>query len=408
MLSRCIAIDPQLFATEYWGLKPLLSASGALPRDFGDLLSTGMVDELLAERGVRAPFIRLAREGEVLGKDTYLGPGGFGAEITDQVDPAKVLAQLHDGATVVLQGLHRLWPPVIDFVRHMVDDVGHPVQANAYITPPGNRGFDFHYDVHDVFVLQVAGTKRWVVHEPVHAHPLPSQPWTGYRDRIAERVGGDPVIDTVLAEGDALYLPRGWVHAAQALDTTSIHLTIGVSATTVLDVARAVIDQLAHDETFRAPLPLGVDHFRRDDTAAAAAKVIAQMVDRLRDNATELGSAAAEQLASRHALRTRPEPVHPLATLAAAERAGTVAVRWRRGLDAAIDPVGDDKVMLRLPDKTITLPSMCAPALHQLRSGGVTEARTVDGLDTADATVLVRRLLREGVLVPATEHSPGP
>ena len=139
----------------------------------------------------------------------------------DQVDSAKVLAQFAAGATIVLQGLHRLWPPLIDFVRQAVDELGHPVQANAYITPPTNRGFDPHYDVHDVFVLQAAGQKRWIVHEPVHVHPLPSQPWTQYREAIAERVTGDPVIDTVLSEGDALYLPRGWIHSAQALETTS-------------------------------------------------------------------------------------------------------------------------------------------------------------------------------------------
>ena len=401
MLSRCIAVEPAVFATEHWGRLPLLSTSDALPRDFRDLLSTAMVDELLAERGVRAPFIRLAKEGKVLSKDTYLGPGGFGAEIADQVDSAKVLAQLDAGATAVLQGLHRLWPPLIDFVQAMVDDIGHPVQANAYITPPGNRGFDFHYDVHDVFVLQVSGTKRWVVHEPVHMHPLPTQPWTRYRDQIAGRVTGVPVIDTVLAEGDALYLPRGWVHAAQALDTTSIHLTIGVSATTALDVARAVVDQLSHDEAFRAPLPIGFDPTRRDDTAATVAKVVAQVVNELRDDATELSAAAAEQLASRHAMRTRAEAVRPLATLDAAQQTGSVCVRWRRGLDAVVESAGE-RVTVRLADKTIDLPAVCATALHHLRTGDTVTADTLAGLDTADATVLIRRLLREGVVVPAT------
>ncbi|MGV7858540.1 JmjC domain-containing protein, partial [Mycobacterium kansasii] len=83
------------------------------------------------------------------------------------VDSAKVLAEFASGATIVLQGLHRLWPPMIDFVRSMVDDLGHPVQANAYVTPPGSRGFDAHYDVHDVFILQVSGEKHWTVHPPV-------------------------------------------------------------------------------------------------------------------------------------------------------------------------------------------------------------------------------------------------
>jgi ribosomal protein L16 Arg81 hydroxylase len=401
MLSRCIGIDTDVFATEHWGQKPLLSCSGALPRDFCDLLSPEMVDELIAERGVRAPFIRLAKEGHVLAKDCYLGPAGFGAEIGDQVDSAKVLTQLGSGATVVLQGLHRLWPPLIDFVRDAVDDIGHPVQANAYITPPGNRGFDFHYDVHDVFVLQVSGAKRWIVHEPVHRHPLPSQPWTDHRDLIAERVTGDPVIDVELSEGDALYLPRGWVHAAQALDTTSIHLTIGVATTTGFDIARAVLDQLGAAEEFRAPLPLGINPADRDDVAANATKVIAQIVNHLRDNAEMLSTTAAERLITRHGSQTRAEAVRPLAMLRAAEQANRTRVRWRRAMIATITEDPDGRVALSLPDKTIRFPAVCLAALQELSSGRNAEAATLPGLDTADGAVLIRRLLREGVLVPS-------
>ncbi len=198
MLSRCIGTDPQTFAREHWGRLPLLSRASALPRDFDDLLTARTVDELLAERGVRAPFIRVAKEGDVLARESYLGAAGFGAEMPDQIDSAKVLHQFASGATIVLQGLHRLWPPLIDFVRGMVDDLGQPVQANAYVTPPKSRGFDPHYDVHDVFVLQTTGSKHWKVYEPVHVDPLASQPWTDHRDAIARRVEDGPVIDTVL------------------------------------------------------------------------------------------------------------------------------------------------------------------------------------------------------------------
>ena len=399
VLSRCIATDPHTFATEFWGRKPLLSPSSALPRDFGDLLSPDMVDELIAERGVRAPFIRLAKEGDVLARDCYLGPAGFGAEMPDQVDSAKVLAQFASGATIVLQGLHRLWPPLIDFVRQAVDELGHPVQANAYITPPTNRGFDPHYDVHDVFVLQVAGQKRWVVHEPVHDHPLPSQPWTQHRTAIAERVTGDAVIDTVLSEGDALYLPRGWVHSAQALDTTSIHLTIGVSTVTGLDVARAVVDQLSTIDAFRKSLPLGNDPTDQDEIIATVTKVVAEMVDTLRDEAAMLSGGAAAQLMQCHAERTRPVSVRPLATLGASESADTTRVHWRHGLVATIAS-SDGRVVLRLPDKVMTFPMPCADAVAALHRGLVADADTLPGLDHADATVLIRRLLREAVVVP--------
>ncbi len=399
MLNRCIATDPGTFATEYWGRKPLLSRSGALPRDFDDLLSAEMVDELIAERGVRAPFIRLAKEGDVLAGDCYLGPAGFGAEMPDQVDSAKVVSQFVSGATIVLQGLHRLWPPLIDFVRQVVDDLGHPVQANAYVTPPASRGFDAHYDVHDVFVLQVAGQKRWIVHEPVHTHPLPFQPWTQHRTAIGDRVTADPVVDTVLSPGDALYLPRGWVHSAQALETTSIHLTIGVSALTAFDVARAVVDQLATIDAFRKSLPIGTDPTDQDEMIAMVTKVMAEVVDTLRDEASTLSGGAAAQLVHRHADRTRPVSVRPLASLRACEAAGTATVRWRHGLVATVDQ-SDGRVVLRLPDKVMTFPASCADAVQELHCGLVADAGMLPGLDRTDATVLIRRLLREAVVVP--------
>lgn len=402
MLSRCTATDAGLFATRHWGRTPLLSRAEALPRDFSDLLSPSAVDELIARRGVRTPFIRMARAGDILARDCYAGPAGFGAEVPDQVDSAKVLAEFSAGATIVLQGLHRLWPPLIDFVRAMVDDLGHPVQANAYVTPPGSQGFDPHYDVHDVFILQASGEKHWTVHEPVHQHPLPSQPWTQHREAIAARNEDDPVIDTVLKAGDALYLPRGWVHSARSLETTSIHLTIGVSALTSLDVVRAFVDTLASDAEFRRPLPMGIDPTNRDEMAATTSKIMAQVVDAVRDRAADLSLGAAARLSDRHAQTTRPVPVQVLATLAAAERAGEIPVRWRHGL-IGTPQIVDDRVVLRLPDRTITFPGYCAPAIEALHRGVVADADTLPGLDHADSTVLIRRLLREAVLVPTED-----
>lgn len=398
MLSRCVAAEASVFATDYWGRKPLLSRHTALPRDFSDLLSPTAVDELIAERGVRAPFIRMAKTGDVLARSCYTAPAGFGAEMPDQVDSAKVLAEFAAGATIVLQGLHRLWPPLIDFVRGLTDELGHPVQANAYITPPNAQGFESHYDVHDVFVLQVAGEKRWTVHEPVHQHPLDSQPWTGHRDAIAARVGEGAAIDTVLTAGDAMYLPRGWVHSARSVDTTSIHMTIGVSALTYLDVVRAVVDTLAGDEEFRKSLPMGIDAGDRSEMASTASKVMAQLAEVVRDRTADLSDGAAARLSDRHAERTRPVAVRPLATLDAMDSAGVLRVRWRHGLIGSLEHLGE-QVRLRLPDRIITFPDSCAAAVEALQRGLVADAETMPGLDHDDSTVLIRRLLREGVVV---------
>ena len=336
MLSRCVAADPRRSPANT-GVESRCSAGRCATPRLLRLLSSDTVDELIAERGVRAPFIRLAKEGDVLARDCYLGPAGFGAEIPDQVDSAKVLGQFASGATIVLQGLHRLWPPLIDFVRQAVDDLGHPVQANAYITPPTNRGFDPHYDVHDVFVLQVSGQKRWIVHEPVLDHPLPSQPWTQHRTAIAERVAGEPVIDTVLSEGDALYLPRGWVHSAQALETTSIHLTIGVSALTGVDVARAVVDQLATRRDSGSRCRWAPTRPNQDEIIATVSKAMAEMVERC-GTRRPFSAAAPRVTVDAATRRAHPARLDPAAGLAAGRRAGRhCEVQWRHGLVATLD-----------------------------------------------------------------------
>ena len=59
-----------------------------------------------------------------------------------------------------------------------------------------------------------------------------------------------------------------------------------------------------------------------------------------------------------------------------------------------------DRVVLELPDRTMTLPAATVGALRTLLEGQALTVGALPGLDPADQLVLVRRLLREGVLVP--------
>jgi hypothetical protein len=86
--------------------------------------------------------------------------------------------------------------------------------------------------------------------------------------------------------------------------------------------------------------------------------------------------------------------------LQASECAGTTRVQWRHGLVATTDFAGG-RVVLRLPHKVMTFPMSCADAVAALHRGLAADAAGLPGLDHADATVLIRRLLREAVVVPA-------
>ncbi|HEY3504387.1 MAG TPA: cupin domain-containing protein [Actinocatenispora sp.] len=398
-LTRVVGSDVDTFAQRHWGREPLL-VRGADPGAFADLLDLDGVDELLSCRGLRTPFVRLARDGAVIDSASFVGPAGVGAEIGDQVRDDAVSALFADGATVVLQALHRTWPGVIRFATVLAEELGHPVQANAYVTPPSSRGFAAHYDVHDVFVLQLAGRKHWTVHTPVHADPLRSQPWHDHARAVAVRVDDDaPRIETVLAPGDALYLPRGWLHAATALGDVSAHLTIGVHVLTRFALVEALTALVARDPRLRGSLPLGIDAADPEQLAPHLDAVRAALADAVRDVPAE---AVAGQVRDRVWSGGRPEPVRPVAGAAFARRLSVGdAVRRRTGLRHRLVE-GDEHIVLELPDRQITLPAATAAALRALLDDGVTTVGKLPGLDESDQVVLVHRLLREGVVVAAT------
>ena len=72
---------------------------------------------------------------------------------------------------------------------------------------------------------------------------------------------------------------------------------------------------------------------------------------------------------------------------------------WRHGLVATVRRA-DGRVHVEATDRTISLPESCADAVAALRDGLVAEAGTLPGLDRADGEVVIRRLLREAILVP--------
>lgn len=261
----------------------------------------------------------MAKDGSTLPDRAFARGGGIGAGIADQVSDDRLLGLFADGATMVLQGLHRTWRPVTQFAQDLAADLGHPVQVNAYLTPAQSTGFSDHYDVHDVFVLQVEGEKRWRIRSPVHPLPLRDQPWTDRRLAVERGAAGEPLIEATLRPGDCLYLPRGYLHSATALGALSTHLTVGVHPWTRRHLAdelvRVTLGRALEDVEIRRALPVGVDPA---DPAAWAADL--ELVRSALVRA--VGEMGAEDLAPALARMARDaqraSPLGPLAQLSAA------------------------------------------------------------------------------------------
>jgi bifunctional lysine-specific demethylase and histidyl-hydroxylase NO66 len=348
----------------------------AADRDaFGDLLSLDDVDRLVAGSGLRAPAFRMVRHGRTLSRTELTRRVRIGSRpVDDLVDVRAVHEAFGAGATLVLQGLHRSWAPVAGLCRELELALTHPVQANAYLTPPVAQGLDLHADPHDVFALQTHGSKRWVVHAPGEA-----EPW-----------------DLELRAGDVLYLPAGTRHAAQTIDQPSLHLTIGVRTVRWRDLLRRAVDGVLDDPRFAGSLPPG--WAARPDTLA----------DTLEDHVRDLCDALTSELAPVDVCGREAEAFLTARTpdltgglrdlLELEELSDHTPLRRRPGTVCRIR-AGGERVELALGDRTLRFP----PALRAVLERIVDLERLVpadldDLLDAGSRQVLCRRLVREGLL----------
>ncbi len=347
------------------------------PGRFDDLLTTEDVEGLLESGGLRSPAFRLVRADEKLRSGDYLvdvpwRPAAF----TGMADVARVADAFDGGATLVVQGLHHWWPALAAFCRSLESSLDHPAQANAYYTPRTAQGLPVHHDTHDVFCLQIAGEKRWLVYEPVWELPLKDQ---RYDASMGEH--GEPVLDVTLAPGDTLYLPRGWLHEAKTSDSDSLHLTVGINVYTWLDAFRAALDECGDDVEFRRAL--GPD-------GELPPALLERLAERLAPGAV------ARRARRRFVDGRRPVADGRLSEVRAAGSLGAGELVERR--PTVIADLED--ATLRFEGKEVRFPEAAREALAAVAAaqGPFSAADLPASLDEAGRLVLVRRLVREGYL----------
>jgi hypothetical protein len=163
--------------------------------------------------------------------------------------PSGLTQQLRQGATLILDAIDEMHAPIARVAECLEGTFREKIQVNAYAGWGSSKGFDLHWDDHDVLVVQVAGRKQWAIYGPTRQYPL-------FRD-IEPNVQppSNAIWTGELSNGDVLYIPRGWWHEACALGEPTLHLTFGINHRNGIDLLGWIVDQVREKEAFRMDIP---------------------------------------------------------------------------------------------------------------------------------------------------------
>jgi ribosomal protein L16 Arg81 hydroxylase len=386
-LSSLVApTNAEEFRALYWERQPLIIHRKD-PDFYGDLFTLRDFDEAIARSPDYVKTANATTEKNV----SYRTAGSQGLE--------SILTQMRSGGTLILDQHHHREPKLGLLCRVMATEVGHRFQANLYLTPAKGRGFLPHWDNHDVFILQVVGSKHWTIEKDRRIYPakLDSMGDDG-RELRGE-------LDSfVLEQGDLIYIPRGFVHAAESGAEPSLHITLGVTGMFWEDlITAAVRAAILQDEQLRAYLPLAFNHGPCEVLANRLKGILRQLAD------VSFLSGVVEQyvdeIVSTHALDISGQVVD---FFQAKPLAVDDVVGLRRGTVFQIR-VANDSVRVNYGARTITFPYLFREALEFALSRPSFAVRDIPGeLQDEERVVFVERLLEEGLVVRKTSREVGP
>jgi Cupin superfamily protein len=372
------------FLAEYYEQRILL-LQREQPTFYSDLVSVGALDEFLSMGSPHCARVFAVDARRDIVPEEYTLPDG-------RIDVVRVFQLFADGATIGFPHMHDHVPALASICRGAEQLFNCPFQTNLYFTPANGQGFKTHYDTHDVFVLQVAGSKRWQVYDPVIRLPLPGQVFDSDEHKL-----GPVVREFMLSAGDIFYCPRGVPHDASATEEPSLHITFGALAYSWAEVMiEAMADACLNDAFFRASLPIGfATNGAEPDALETKFRALVERFSRSARLGPAIDGLREKFITGRSPFI--PEQRRHLGTL------DTLTIdSWvggRLGLIYRCCLAGDE-VRIHSHANEISMPRHAAEALtFALETPRFQIGELPSSLDDAGKLTLIRRLIREGLVV---------
>jgi ribosomal protein L16 Arg81 hydroxylase len=345
---------------------------------FAGLLEISDIEQLLVDVETPADSILLVGT-----KSEPPIAANAGASLLD-----RTLRAFDEGATILIKAANRRLPHLAMLASRLEKAMGLRVHLNVYLTPAASQGLSAHYDMHDVLVLQTAGTKIWRIGGQPVALPLPVQ-------RPGDKCACATDAETLtLGAGDVLYIPRGVVHEAWSTDDISLHITVGLNNPSYLELIAAGLHTAAlRDVRLRRGLP---PRALLDGDRAALVDHALSLCGGL---VTKADLAAAAESLSENFIRTRRRAAAGSLFALAAPVVAAERFRLQPGTLVKLRENANGEFRIVFAGREIALSSHVRPAIELCLSEREFAASDLPGeLNENERSALLHRLLKEGLL----------
>jgi 50S ribosomal protein L16 3-hydroxylase len=211
--------DQQAFLDSYWQKQPLVIKAAF--KDFADPIAADELAGLACEEEIASRIILTKQNNWEIIQGPIEDYAPFG----------------EDNWQLLVQAVNHWYPdsqPLVDAFRFIPDWRFDDLMV-SFATPGGGVGP--HIDNYDVFLLQGEGRRRWKVGPKGVYSPRDGDTHTALIDDF------EPMIDVILEAGDMLYIPPGFPHRGETIET-ALSYSIGFRAPSQQELISGIADHL--------------------------------------------------------------------------------------------------------------------------------------------------------------------
>jgi len=145
---------------------------------YQEILTETDLDLFFAQQDLNPASIKLVKDGvsipvELWTKTIERSAGPLKTFICQE----QLFRHYYEGATIVINAAEKMIPGITKACSEIEKETRLLFQSNLYITPPNSQGFSMHYDDHDIFSLQIKGTKKWKMYDAAEELPTTKGPF---------------------------------------------------------------------------------------------------------------------------------------------------------------------------------------------------------------------------------------